>query len=58
MAFPRLFDIDPPAHSDGVLGGPGAWLAPGLHGGCIGATVMVFWVGEVVGWYPVCIGGV
>ena len=45
-------------HGDGVLGRRGGWLVPVLHRGRIWATVMVFWVGEVVGWYPFCIGGV
>ena len=45
-------------HGDGVLGRRGGWLVPGLDWGCIGAMVMVFGVGEVVGWYPVWIRGV
>ena len=45
-------------HDDGVLGRGGGWLVPGLDQGCLGAMVMVFGVGKVVGWYLVWIGGV
>ena len=45
-------------HGDGVLGRGGGWLVPGLDQGCLGAMVMVFGVGKVVGWYLVWIGGV
>ena len=31
-------------------------FSAGLHWVSIWATVMVFWIGEVVGWHPVCIG--